>query len=107
LTVSSTCGNQAQFLIRAPTTTVILREELKGTPAPPQTRAPGKGEGLALNRRKEQAILIGDDIRVVFLKIVTRQRVSVGFEAPKEMQIRRLGYKPTNPNPLVRSRIVN
>lgn len=86
--VVSTSGSQAEFLFCAPTTTIIIREELKETPAPLQPRS-GKGMGLTLNRRMGEAVLIGENIRVVFLKIVTRQKVSVGFEAPREIQIHR------------------
>jgi carbon storage regulator len=49
---------------------------------------------LVLSRKKNEKIMIGDDIVLTILKI-SGSKISIGVEAPKEITIRR-GELPDN-----------
>lgn len=44
---------------------------------------------LILSRKKEESIIIGDNIEIKILDIDGGSRVSIGIEAPKEIEILR------------------
>ncbi len=44
---------------------------------------------LVLNRQENQAIMIGDNVRITVLKI-SGNRVSLGIQAPADVRIKRL-----------------
>lgn len=56
---------------------------------------------LVLTRKQNESIYIGDDIRVTILEMKGRQ-VSVGIEAPRDVNIAR--EEIINPNPCETSR---
>jgi len=91
--VTRTKGSQARLVFRAPQDTVIIRGEFEFSSNRPRPRPPGKGVGLSLTRGVGESVLIGENIRVTLLKIVTREKVSVGIYAPKEIYILRESAK--------------
>jgi carbon storage regulator CsrA len=80
-------GGQVRLVFRAPQDKIIIRGEFEFSSNKPRQRPPGKGVGLSLTRAVGQSVLIGENIRVTLLKIVTRKKVSVGIYAPKEIRI--------------------
>lgn len=52
---------------------------------------------LVLNRKKGEAILIGNNIRITIEKI-DRDRVTLGFDAPQDVRILRGELESRQPN---------
>lgn len=48
---------------------------------------------LVLSRKKNQSIVIGDDI-VIVINDIRKDRVSIGIDAPKDVPIRRVELSP-------------
>ena len=49
---------------------------------------------LVLTRKKGEALIIGDDIKVTLLKVKGGNSIRIGVEAPKHISIRREEVEP-------------
>jgi len=92
VTVVEVTGNLVRLKISAPLDITIRRGELSGSPqldaSPADKDVGGESGGLVLSRKRDETIVIRDDIIITILRI-QRRKVRLGISAPRDVAVHR------------------